>query len=207
MELESHWDPVNDWTEIRFYGDTMAPLERLLFCMWLSAPWKKLEILRAEWTIDGTPTGDLIPVVSIQVAGTEPLERDLTFANLGEAAELLVVETIDIGPSEAIRPLEDLTWDGVEDVVWEQSGPDIWLGPDDTYPFNNLTMPADGAIVYRVRMYYDSDPANVVEYVGQYTLTAPFPIPASSSWGLIVMTLLGLTAGVVTFRCRRAPAA
>ena len=127
---------------------------------------------------------------------------DLVISNTAEDGGPVTIQTIQVVAVSTIYSIDGLVYDSLDGVTWDETRTDVALALDGSTAFNDYTVPLNGAIVYRAKVYLDSDSSNIVEYVGQYI---PTTIPAVSEWGLVVMTLLVLSAGtVVLLRRRRA---
>ena len=97
-----------------------------------------------------------------------------------------------------------ISWEGILTHADFTAG---WLGPESS--LTPLDVAGEGRYVYF--MLEVTDPNNPPEYPKVFTLygrydTEPVPVPTLFEWGLIVMTILVLTAGTIVFGRRRAAA-
>ncbi len=152
-----------------------------------------------RWSTSGEVAG---PGLSDEFVRTGEQLADLIISNTAQDGGPITIETIQVGPVDTLYPIEDLFYDDVNDVSWTYTRTDVHLDLDSSEEFSDIDLPSLGGIVYRAKIHLDSDPCNVVEYVGQYT---PTTIPTMSEWGLIVMALLLLGLGIVSIKRRLRP--
>lgn len=156
-----------------------------------------------QWTQDGAPFGAAGAALSHEFVENNDTV-DLVIGNTATDGGPVTIQTIQVAAVSTIYSIDGLVYDNLDGVTWDETRTDVALALDGSEVFSDYTVPEDGAIVYRATVSLDSDPTNIVKYVGQYI---PTVIPAVSEWGLVVMLLLVVAAGTIVIRRRRAAVA
>lgn len=166
--------PAENVTKLRWYNGTVGP------CQYTNACFKtdKSTITHKylpRWSYNGVPGAIAGAALScsFQMVGNGAVS--MTIGNTPIDGGPVTVGIIQIGPTNTVMPIENLTWEGLNSIPFSTTMMDIHqnMGASLTLPVISMPAPAVG-IVYRARIWLDADPANIVEYAGQYV---PTPVP------------------------------
>lgn len=91
----------------------------------------------------------------------------------------VTIGVIQVGASDKVYELPDLTWDNLSNTTWGVSMNDIHMNMGECMDLPPVPMSptTTRAVVYRATIWLDSDPTMITEYTGQMSLPAPEPTP------------------------------
>ena len=194
------YDATEDVTTLKWSGATVADGQSTWACFTHDQDDVTYKYL-PRWTYDEAGTDFVIagPALSSEFFA----EGDRAFLILGNTAldsESITIAEIDLGYADRVYEMGELvSWD-VSGVEWTDSraGVSVPVGGAEQF---DIPLLDEGVLIYRARLYLESQPDNVVECIGQYRM--PVGNPTVSQWGLIVMAALLVTAGAIAIRRRR----
>jgi len=155
-----------------------------------------------RWTYD--PSGEDFLVAGPALSSRFFVEGDRAYLVLSNTAldnEPITIAEMDVGYADRVYQMEELVSYDVSGVEWSRSLSDA------NVPFGASTeqfavpLQPGGVLIYRARLYLESQPDNVVECIGQYEM--PRDNPTVSQWGLVVMAALLVSAGTIVIVRRR----
>lgn len=165
--------PGENVTKLRWYNGTVNPCQSTNACFRTDKNTITHRYL-PRWSYDGVPGMIAGAALSHSFQQVRPDLVSMTIANTPEDGGPVTVGIIQIGPTNTVMPIEALNWEGLNNIPWNVTMMDIHqeMGGSLTLPAIVMPPPAVG-VVYRARIWLDSDPANIVEYAGQYV---PAPV-------------------------------
>lgn len=182
----------------RWYNGYVYPGYPLYWGWWIY--WPRFPVVWFRWTHNGIPVGPKFPVLaydfywwgpwygaapasersSVPGAATATGTMNLTLTNndqengiSGEMPESVVIDSIQIGYSNKMYPLEKLTWDYLQNdtsINWHTTQTNLQVDPRESISFDNVPASNTG-MIYRaiMRLQSDPDPNHTIEYIVQYT--------------------------------------
>lgn len=201
FETEDYiYDATEDVTTLVWSDGTVEPGDWTWACFGYdkdSITYKYLP----RWTYDEAGTDYVIagPALS-SVFFVEGATAYLRLSNTALDSESITIAEIDVGYANRVYEMDELVSYDVNDVEWTHtlSTVNVPVGAS-TEDFEIPLRP--GVLIYRARLYLESQPDNIVECVGQYEM--PRDNPTVSQWGLIVMAALLVSAGIIVIVRRR----
>ncbi|MCL6590352.1 MAG: cellulose-binding domain-containing protein [Firmicutes bacterium] len=165
------YDPKTNITTIRFFNGIVNHCDRVDGCLWLDT-YKIIEKYARKWSYDGVPYANTGATMSQIFQETEPGMVNLTLANTALDGGPMTIGIVQIGPGKKVYSLPELVWRNPaldQEIPWVATMNDIHLQIGKAFTLPAIPMPAGTvSVVYRAKVWMDADPANVVEYVGQY---------------------------------------
>ena len=158
----------------------------------------------AYWTLDGSLMEKVSGCASANVSFGEVIEVDVSNTKDPEDPPL---DVSDFSYAFVDDPcaLADLTWNNPA-IPWLSLPWSDTIPPNGSQYMGQIPMTEPGRyLILQFAVNFSSDPPeNAGHIIVQRQVQAPESIPTVSEWGLIVMTLLLLTAGTVVIRRRQA---
>jgi hypothetical protein len=155
-------------------------------CLWLNTR-RIVEKYVRKWSYDGVPYASAGAAMSPGFQEIQPGYVGLNLANTALDGGPMTIGIIQAGPAKKVYSLPELVWRNPaldQEIPWVVTLTDIHLQVGQSITLPAIAMPAGSvSIVYRAKIWLDSDPTNVVEYVGQY-------VPAQD---IVVCTGLSVT--------------
>jgi hypothetical protein len=171
QNYEVTYDPIQDITKIRWYNGTLGAGQSVYICWW----GREVEIFFQK-LISLTVNGNVVATFPVFTYYYHYFESHfiITIRHTMINGGPVTIPIFQIGPANKIYLLPDLYWDNLNNISWYYSTGYIHLNPNGTWASPLLPSPGVG-MVYRAKIYLDSDPSHVVECVGQYTTGAWAP--------------------------------
>ncbi len=119
----------------------------------------------------------------------------LSVSNNAEDGGPMTIQIIQTTVVDDIIPMQKLVYDSLGSVNWERTWTNVALPLQGLFNCDMYNISAGKAVIYRAKVYLNSDPSNVVEYVGQFQ-AAESAIPTLTQWGLIILVALLVTSAV-----------
>ncbi|MFC1476218.1 hypothetical protein ACFLQW_04375 [Candidatus Zixiibacteriota bacterium] len=188
------YDKSKNETKVRWYSGVVPDSTTVGACVKLSRYVKQKYLPR--WTYPAIDSIIAGPALSFAVDSV----GNLVLSNTAEDGGPITIVDIQAKGLETLFPIEMLVSDSLIGEVWDFSNTNILLALDAEYSIGGLD--PHGGVLFMANVYLNSDPENVVEYVGQYT-PAAHPIPALTEWGMLFLLLMLLAAGIIVIRKRR----
>jgi len=171
--------PAENATKLRWYNGIVNPCQSTNACFKTDKNTITHKYL-PRWSFNGVPGPIAGAALSHSFQMVGPSLVSMTIGNTPIDGGPVTVGIIQIGPTNTVMPIESLNWEGLNTIPFNVSMMDIHqnTGGNLTLPVIPMPAPAVG-IVYRARIWLDSDPANVVEYAGQYVPTSVPVMPGT----------------------------
>jgi len=165
------YDPVNNVTKLRWYNGTVAPCQSTNACFCHNQN-KITHKYLPRWSFNGVPNSVAGAALSHDFVQVQPGLVNMTIANTPVDGGPATVGIIQVGVANTPFSLETLTWEQLENIPWAVTINNIHLNLGGSLLLPPLNLPTNAAgLVYRARIWLDSDPTNVVVYTGEYLPT------------------------------------
>lgn len=168
------YDYGQNMTTVRWYSGTVNPCQWTYVCFKTNQPRVTYRYL-PRWSFDGVPGPIVGPVLSADlqmgVAGTATLKLSNDAIDAGP----MTVGIIQVAPTKVLYPLDWLKWINLDTLPWATTMNNIPVKMGQVMPIPPIPMPSDAVgVIYRARIWLDSDPSNIVEDVIQISpLSSP----------------------------------
>ncbi len=167
-DLSYSYDSSENITKIRWYNGSVANGQQANVCFWTNTPGITHRYI-PRWSFDAAPGIVIGPVVSHNFETATTGAVNVNFSNTLKDGGPITIGVIQVGPTDTIYPLEKLTWANLETIKWTVTKNFIPLFVGGSVTFNSIPLTSKkGGIVYRARLWLDSDPKNVVECIGEF---------------------------------------
>lgn len=124
-----------------------------------------------RWSYDGIAGPIVGAALSTDIKAITPNLVDVLIANTPKDGGPQTAGIIQIGASNVVYKLPELLWtnEALNKIPWCVQKTNVPLRPGQSITFPSIPVPVNAmSIVYRVKIWLDSDPKNVMEYVGQF---------------------------------------
>lgn len=165
------YDSATNISTMRWYNGTVAPCEWVYTCMFFP------NTLRGNITYTYLPTwsydGVIGPIVgaalSQDVVEVKPGLLQVTFSNTPKDGGPETIGSLQIGVSNTIYNLPELAWtnEAINKIPWIVQKNNIPLKLGQQMSFSIPISSNTAGIIYRAKIWLDSDPKNVIGYIGQ----------------------------------------
>lgn len=165
--LSYSYNPATNITTVIFSNGTVENCSGVHSCIIADQPI--IEVSQRTWTFNGNPIAPVGATLGSDMQFGGPGLVNITINNQAEDGGLITVTGLQYGPSNIVYSLGDLM-PGLSGVTWSNIVPDFNLNIGDTNNITAIPMPPTAvSMVYQFTAYLDSDPANTVQYIGEFT--------------------------------------
>jgi hypothetical protein len=164
------YDSTSNMTTLRFYNGIVPHCGRVDTCLEADTTNLSQRYL-SRWSYDGIAGPVVGASLSHDIKVIQPGFVDVIIANTPKDGGPETIGIIQIGASNTVYTLPELLWrnEALNKIPWSVEKTNVPLKLGQSLIFSSIPMPDQAvSIVYRAKIWLDSDPKNVMEYVGQF---------------------------------------
>ncbi len=166
------YDSSTNTTTLRWYNGTVNNCQYADTCLSIeNSAGNITNKYLPRWSYDGVAGPIVGAALSHDFKLTAPDLADVTFANTPKDGGPETIGIIQVGTTNTVYTLPELLWtnEALNKIPWivQKTNIPLKLGQSITFPSIPVNAQAKN-IIYRAKIWLDSDPKNIIEYVGQF---------------------------------------